>query len=379
MTTALAGRSDPLFPTARTVLRALVVARWLSWLWMVAVVVVSMRRDAIRHPVVAIGCVVAVGAVAAWCTWTVRSEPGAMMRRGFVVVEATIAIGLSVLDGLVFDPGHVFETSQSLATQYPLIAMVSIGLAAGPWVAGAVGLLLGPAEWLGAVLNDFDDWSNRHAVSLFATSLFFAAAGAVFGWQARLLRRTEAEIADRRARDEVARVLHDTVLQTLALVERRTQDSDPELALAARDADRDLRRFLFGASSRVGDTLEQRVRDAVERASRHDDVDVMVNVLDDGCRVAPGVQDALAGAIGEAVANAVKHASAGRIVVFVETDDDGQVFASVRDDGVGFDPDATARGNGLTASIEDRMRDAGGRSEITSASGQGTEVRLWTR
>ncbi len=379
MTTALAAEPDRLFPTARTVLRALVVARWLSWLWMVAVVTVSMRRDAIRHPVVAIVCVAAVGVVAAWCTWAMRNDPAAMMGRRFAIVEAAIAIGLSIVDGWVFDPGHVFETSQSLATQYPLIAMVSIGFAAGPWVAGAVGLLLGPAEWLGAVLNEFDEWSNRHAVSLFATSLFFAAAGAVFGWQAQLLRRTEAEIADRRARDEVARVLHDTVLQTLARVERRTAANDPELARAARDADRDLRRFLFGASSLGGDTLEQRVRNAVERASAHGDVDVMVNVLDDGCRASPSGQDALAGAIGEAVANAVKHASAGRIVVYVETDDDGEVFASVRDDGVGFDPDRRPAGAGLQRSIRDRMRDAGGRSEITSDEGEGTEVRLWTR
>jgi len=379
VTTALAGREDRLFPTALTVLRALVVARWLSWMWMAAVVAVSMRRDAIRHPVVAIVCVVAVGIVAAWSTWAVRHDPAAMMRGGFVLVEATVALGLSILDGWVFDPGHVFQTSQSLATQYPLIAMVSIGFAAGPWVAAAIGFLLGPAEGIGAVLNDFDAWSNRHAVSLLATSLFFAAAGAVFGWQARLLRRTEGEIADRRARDEVARVLHDTVLQTLALVDRRTQDSDPELALAAREADRELRRFLFGSSSRGGDTLEQRVRAAVERASRHDDVDVMVNVLDDGCRASHAAQDALAGAIGEAVTNAIKHASAGRIVVYVETGDDGEVFASVRDDGIGFELDQHDVGTGLERSIRRRMDDAGGRSEITSDSGRGTEVKLWTR
>ena len=262
MSTLAAEPSARMFPTARTVFRALVVARWLSWLWMVAVVAVSMRRDAIRHPVVAIACIVVVAGMAAWCTWAVRNEPAAMMTRGFVIAEATIAVGLSVLDGLVFEPGHVFETSQSLATQYPLIAMVSIGFAAGPWVAAAVGFLIGPAEWLAAVLNEFDDWGNRHAVSLIATSLFFAAAGGMIGWLAQLLRRTETEIAERRARDEVATVLHDTVLQTLALVERRSEETDPELALAAREADRDLRRFLFGASARSGDTLELRVRDA---------------------------------------------------------------------------------------------------------------------
>jgi signal transduction histidine kinase len=174
-------------------------------------------------------------------------------------------------------------------------------------------------------------------------------------------------------------VLHDTVLQTLALVETRAAASDPDLARAARDADRDLRRFLFGAASRDRHTLESRVRSAVERATAHDDVDVTINVLDDGCTADAQAQNALAGAVGEAVKNAVKHANASRIVVFVETDDDGDVFATVRDDGVGFDQHRTVPGQGITGSIAERMRDVGGRSEIVSKVGSGTEVALWTK
>ena len=71
------------------------------------------------------------------------------------------------------------------------------------------------------IANDHGSLSTGEVVSLVATSLFYGALGAVFGWQARLLKRVEGEIADRRARDEVGRVMHDTVLQTLALVERR--------------------------------------------------------------------------------------------------------------------------------------------------------------
>ena len=74
------------------------------------------------------------------------------------------------------------------------------------------------------MLNGFDGYDPKHLVSLVAVSLFTAATGAVAGWLTLLLRRAETEIADRRARDEVAAVLHDTVLQTLALVERRTAD-----------------------------------------------------------------------------------------------------------------------------------------------------------
>jgi signal transduction histidine kinase len=90
------------------------------------------------------------------------------------------------------------------------------------------------------------------------------------------------------------------------------------------------------------------------------------------------VADAVASAIGEAVANALEHAAANRIVVFVETDDDGDVFASVRDDGSGFDTSQQRSGHGVDESIVARMRDIGGRAEVVSTPGAGTEVRVWS-
>ena len=63
--------------------------------------------------------------------------------------------------------------------------------------------------------------------------------------------------------------------------------------------------------------------------------------------------------------------------MFDEPSDDGGLFCSVKDDGSGIDPATTAPGIGLTESIEARMRDAGGRSEVRSRPGSGTEVLLW--
>lgn len=389
MTTVEPGR---LFPTGVTMLRAAAAARWLTWLWMLAVVAVAdLRRvddtlpndpsgpdTALRQPVVAWACVAAVLVMCVLGTVLVRRAPERLMRPAFAIVEGALALALSVVDGWVFDPGHVFETSQSLATQYPLIAMATLGMTFGPWIAAAVGALVGPAELWAARLNDFDGWSQQNTFSIVATSIFFIAAGSLFGWMANLLRQVEGEIADRRAKDEVARVMHDTVLQTLALVEKRTIVSDPDLAEAARSADRDVRRFLFGATSKDNKSLESRIRASVERATAHHDIDVTVNVLDDGCRASASAQNALAGAIGEAVTNSIKHAVATNIVVFAETDDDGQVFASVRDDGMGFDTARTERGEGLDGSIHERMIDVGGRSEVISTVGGGTEIRLWT-
>lgn len=386
---------DParVFPTGVTLVRALAAARWLTWLWMVGVVIVAGSRDvdnplendptgsdtALRQPLVAWLCVAAVLVMCIVATVAVRSAPWRVMSTRFAAIEFGLTFVLSAVDGWVFDPGHVFETSQSLATQYPLIALATAGLAFGPWIAASLGVLIGPAELWAAQLNQFTPWSLRHTFSIVASSIFFAAAGALFGWLGQLLRRVEGKIADQRARDDVALVLHDTVLQTLALVERRTGDDDPELALAARHADRDLRRFLFGASALPADDLEGRVRFAVERSTRNHDVDVTVNVLDLDCTVGRDGQEAIAGVIGEAVTNAIKHAAAASIVVYVETDDDGQIFASVRDDGRGFDPGTVQRRQGLDGSITGRIEANGGRVEIASAPGSGTEVRVWSR
>ena len=364
-----------LFPTGLTILRALVVARWLSLAWMVGIVVFD--RSELRHSAAAWVAVAVTFALTATSTWLIRSDPAALIRPAFVAAEVAVALALSIVDGYVFDEGHVFATTQSIATQWPLLAMATAGVGFGPVVAGLLGLLFGPAEWLGAVVNGVDVFDTRQVVSLVATSIFFAACGAVFGWLARLLRRTEAEIADARARDEVARVMHDTVLQTLALVERRTAESDPDLAAAARTADQEVRAFLFGGAGRTATDLGGHVRAEVDRVRRGHSTPVTVNVIGDDCRLPHESQLLVARAIGQAVANALAHASATRIVVFAETNDDSGLFASVADDGVGFDPSNPRASHGIDESIIARIGSIGGRVEIRSDAGAGTEVCIW--
>ncbi|TDT16676.1 signal transduction histidine kinase [Ilumatobacter fluminis] len=365
-----------LYPTGRTVLRALVIARWLALAWMIGIVVFD--HGELRHPAVAWVAVIATFALTAASTWLVRTAPERLAGTTFVSCEVALALSLSMIDGYVFEPGHVFGTTQSIATQWPLLAMASAGVAFGPVIAALLGALVGPAEWIGAILNGFDVFVPRQIVSFVATSIFFAAVGYVVGWLARQLRAVEGEIADRRARDEVGRVLHDTVLQTLALVQRRTSSTDPDLADAARRADRDLRAYLFGASSRSTADLESRVRTEVERARTGHTTPVTVSVLDDGCRLDEHAQDLVARAIAESVANALEHAEASRVVVFVESQPDGHVFASVSDDGVGFDPGAPRTSHGLDRSVIGRLEEIGGAVELTSSS-EGTEVCLWSR
>ncbi len=341
--------------------------------------VVAFGHDALVHPGVAwlaVGIMLVVAIVA---TRLARVDPERLRRPSLIATEVTIVLALAIADGWVFEPGHVFTTSQNLATEWPLIVSVSTGIAAGPVLAGIVGFLFGPARLLSAALNDFSQFGRKHLVASLATGLFYAASGALIGWLVTLLRKSEAEISHRRARDEMARVMHDTVLQTLALVERRTGESDPELAATARQADRDLRTFLFSDASRGNESLSAHIHKQIERVRAGSDIDVVVNVLDDDLRIDEPSREALSRAIGEAVANAIEHAQPSKIVVFAETLDPKQVFATVRDDGVGFDLATATSGHGINESITGRMEAIGGRAEIVSTPGIGTEVRLWTQ
>jgi signal transduction histidine kinase len=362
-----------------TLQRVLVAGRWLCWAWMVGVVAVSGDKDALKRPLVAWIAAGAMLALAITATRLVRIDPDRLRRPSFVISEAAVAIAVAVVDGWVFETGHVFTTSQNLVTEWPLIVAVSTGIAAGPVIAGVVGLTFGPARWISATLNDFSHFSAKHVYASLATALFYGACGALNGWLVTLLRRSEDEISHRRARDEMARVLHDTVLQTLALVDRRTQTSDPELAATARQADRDLRAFLFSDGSSGDDSLSARIHGQVDRVRIGSDVSVVVNVLDDGCKLDGRSQDALARAIGEAVSNAIEHAEPTSIVVFAEAVETDQVFATVRDNGIGFATDNGTSGHGISQSIIARMKAIGGHATIASSPGHGTEVSLWTR
>lgn len=94
----------------------------------------------------------------------------------------------------------------------------------------------------------------------------------------------------------------------------------------------------------------------------------------------PSMVQAVAGAVGEALTNAAKHGNAERATIFAEPaeDSDGHaVFVSVHDNGMGFVVDEIEEGLGLSRSIRGRIDEQGGKVEVTSRPGKGTEVKLW--
>ena len=167
--------------------------------------------------------------------------------------------------------------------------------------------------------------------------------------------------------------LHDSVLQSLALIQRAKEPR--EMVSLARTQERELRAWLYGRAPSIRGV---RLRDAIDamagRIERHHQVNVEAVVvgdaeLDDDLR-------ALVSACNEATLNAARHSGVPEVSVFVEIED-SQVTAFIRDQGAGFDPDAVPDDRrGIAESIISRMQRHDGSAEVQSRQGAGTEVVL---
>jgi phage shock protein PspC (stress-responsive transcriptional regulator)/signal transduction histidine kinase len=216
-------------------------------------------------------------------------------------------------------------------------------------------------------------------VQSFALPVIVVLAGSVMLFGPWWLRMAQALTAERTARiraqerAEVAAHLHDSVLQTLALIQRRSDDP-AEVAQLARRQERELRAWLNADETAEAATLHGALlRAATEIEERHG---VEVEVVCVGDRSLDDDTTALAAAAREAILNAAKFAGTDRIDVYAEASDErAEVF--VRDRGAGFDPAAVPDDRrGVRESIVGRMERHGGRAEIRSQPGGGTEVEL---
>lgn len=165
--------------------------------------------------------------------------------------------------------------------------------------------------------------------------------------------------------------LHDSVLQTLALIQRA--DVGGEVVSLARRQERELRAWLYG-EQRDPSMLGAAVEGAAERVEELQGIPVDVVVVGDTSLDAS--LHGLVHALAEAMSNAARHSGADHVSVYVEVEPH-QVSAFVRDQGKGFDLAAVPPGRmGIAESIRGRIRRHGGSAEITSDQGEGTEVAL---
>jgi signal transduction histidine kinase len=203
-----------------------------------------------------------------------------------------------------------------------------------------------------------------------------AGVGTVLApWWARLLR----ELGDERAarareaeRADIAAHLHDSVLQTLAVLRAQSEDPDAVRRLA-RAQERELRRWLYETRAPASDSVAAGLKDVVAEVEDASGVEIGIVVVGD----APPwpAAEALLRALREALTNATRH-GAPPIDVYLEVSERG-IEAYVRDRGAGFDLAAVSSDRlGVRESIIGRMQRSGGSARVSRALGGGTEVRL---
>lgn len=225
----------------------------------------------------------------------------------------------------------------------------------------------------------FSETSVVREAGKLVTGVLIAGIGAavVFGpWLYRLAKELSAERSERIRADtraEVAAHLHDSVLQTLALIQR-SPDDPRKMVTLARSQERELRNWLYRTGASEHSELEAAVQETANRVERDHDVPIEVIVV--GTAVVDEHVEALVGAIREAMVNAAKHSGADSVSVYIEAGAQS-IDAWITDQGRGFDPqERNGSGVGISGSIIGRMERHGGRAQIDSSPEDGTEVHL---
>lgn len=230
-------------------------------------------------------------------------------------------------------------------------------------VAGVL-LLLSGAVGIGSLLSGL-----AVAVAVLGGLVLVLLPWGLRFWRDFVSERTNRVRAAERA--DIAAHLHDSVLQTLALIQKRAADPAKVLTLA-RAQERELRSWLYDERERSADGIGQAIRAAAGEIEEL--YLVSINVVGVGERTGFAGHDALLQATREAMANAAKHAG-GTISVYVEAGEK-RIEVFVRDHGPGFDPEAvSADRHGVRESIIGRLERNGGHAAIKSNS-EGTEVHL---
>src|SRR5215211_7246034 len=236
------------------------------------------------------------------------------------------------------------------------------------------GLLVGSGLGLGFANTGADLAATGDVLLGVAVTLI--GLGLIFGpWATRLANQLAEERRGRirsEARAEMAAHLHDSVLHTLALIQRA--DASPEVVGLARRQERELRAWLYRAPVPPEGRLRPAVEAIATRVEQRHNVPVDVVVVGDAPLDEAG--RALVDACQEAALNAARHSGAPLVSIYVEVEPD-ELTGFVRDEGKGFDPDQVPTDRrGIADAIRGRIRRHGGTVSILSSPGEGTEVQL---
>jgi signal transduction histidine kinase/phage shock protein PspC (stress-responsive transcriptional regulator) len=244
---------------------------------------------------------------------------------------------------------------------------------AGGWARLAAGLALVVAGVL-VMVSGSGSWEQTWLALLASVAVLGGVVLVLLPWALKFWRDLESERAGRvreTERAEIAAHLHDSVLQTLALIQRRA-GNEHDVVRLARAQERELRGWLFQDPGRDAGQLAERIK--ATAAEVEDFLGNAVEVVSVGDTAMTEAHEALVQASREAMLNASRHGG-GTVSVYLEVSD-GRAEVFVKDRGPGFElNDVPEDRLGVRESIIGRMKRHGGTASITSTP-DGTEVRL---
>ena len=324
----------------------------------------------------------ALAVMTAWTAITVIAYSRPAGRTPWLIVaDVVVATGLIISTRWIDTASDIAHGGPTIPVIWAASAILACAVAGGPWAGVAAAIPI----WIG----DLIERQTRPTQSTVDGLVLLLVVGGVGGYVVRLVQRAEAAVdsaARREAalaeRERIARGIHDSVLQVLALVSSRGRalgGEAAELGALAAEQEAALRSLVSGDSVEPdAQTGLMDLRGLIEPLA---DAKITVSCPATAVLLAPPAARALGGAVAAAIDNVRKHAGdSARGWVLLE-DDGTAVRVSVRDDGAGFGPGrlavAAAAGRlGVSHSIVGRLREVGGSAAVTARPGQGTEVDL---
>lgn len=364
----VAGHSDVIEPLVRAV-------GWFRYCVLALTLLVNaLRFGQAQHPLLLVLFCLLMAAATVAAQWAYREPERRLI--GVLALDLGFTVLLTGLSPLVLGTG-VLPVTAFWATGAPLAIAICRG-----WLAGTISaLLLVMLEFFLVPSADPTAWGTLLALVL---------AVAALGWTVDQLRHNTNENAQVHAtaaalaeRQRLARIVHDGVLQVLAMVEREGSQLGPRGAMLARQAHEQeaaLRSLIQEKDLSVDsrDPKDMTHRNFSVLLDRHASPTVTVSTPADPLLLVSQRAAELDAAISEALNNVAKHAGPqARAWVFLENDGD-HLMVSIRDNGVGGNPQAFAQAMesgrmGMRHSIYGRVAELGGTATLRTAPGRGVE------